>query len=575
MRSLLNFGLLASSATAQASSSLRGGTSSDSAQSKNYRRASPEDCDHFKQVVQSEDIISTLPQDNPRCGGKDIEVDDLATLQQKYCKSAWVSKKEIPGSDSVFVYQMDFADPSKTQVSFKLSLDAKDAKAKLMCVAKGASNAPTNNNHPDISHGKCTLDEEEQEIADNYFKQQDKNQDGVIPANAAYGALQSLDSRLTEDDMSKAANIISKKDMISADELEQVLCFAKQLEDNREAWNQYKTMINKADTDHDGKLSTEEFTDYVHDMFGDKDKFAQNLILREMQEANANGDDYISFNEFETLLAEEEGDEMPEKPCDKGLTSDERSAILMAFKAFDINQDGNLSVQDTHGLLVQLYNSMMPKPNMVPRSQRGVRRLMARLLQFGGGSNSGGPQRPSQSKSNGILNDLKSDMLSFDRENKELVAGDADSDGDGRLSLDEFVEECEGIKCDSMDDDWGQFIDALQTVEPIDCEALECSECVSHRAAGACAYLNPKRTMDNPDVEGTCISVEDTDDLDPNEVILPDFQAVYKCDRADKGPKNPRGDRPTRPNRDTKRTRPQFFTRPQYPKRGEVTRKPF
>jgi len=104
----------------------------------------------------------------------------------------------------------------------------------------------------------------------------------------------------------------------------------------------------KFDADHDGQISIKEATDYLLSRppeerppgFQDINPFQKEKIRRQLAAIDQNGDDDISFGEFELWWNETAHSE------DTAKHMAERSASQLAFESFDIDNDGTITIDE-------------------------------------------------------------------------------------------------------------------------------------------------------------------------------------------------------------------------------------
>ncbi|KMZ56978.1 Calcium-binding protein CML24 [Zostera marina] len=106
-------------------------------------------------------------------------------------------------------------------------------------------------------------------------------------------------------------------------------------------------LFDHFDRNHDGKISSDEFSLAIK---GVNPATADEDIKSMMEEVDTNGDGSIDMNEFTDFF-----DEKNQKKEWEGEGKDADESLMEAFKTYDLDGDGFISIQELQTVMMRLH----------------------------------------------------------------------------------------------------------------------------------------------------------------------------------------------------------------------------
>ncbi|MED6125128.1 hypothetical protein PIB30_065729 [Stylosanthes scabra] len=109
--------------------------------------------------------------------------------------------------------------------------------------------------------------------------------------------------------------------------------------------NQFKHVFNLIDTNGDGKISTNELSEFLSSCIGYKKSIAAKEAESMFSVLDSNGDGYVDLDEFMVVMNENE---------EKDNNEEENESLMDAFLVFDTDKNGLISAKDLNRVLMSL-----------------------------------------------------------------------------------------------------------------------------------------------------------------------------------------------------------------------------
>ncbi|MED6145371.1 hypothetical protein PIB30_024573 [Stylosanthes scabra] len=110
--------------------------------------------------------------------------------------------------------------------------------------------------------------------------------------------------------------------------------------------NQFKHVFNLIDTNGDGKISTNELSEFLSSCIGYKKSIAAKEAESMFSVLDSNGDGYVDFDEFMVVMNKNEEND--------NNSNEENESLMDAFLVFDTDKNGLISAKDLNRVLMSL-----------------------------------------------------------------------------------------------------------------------------------------------------------------------------------------------------------------------------